>query len=50
MDTVIAHRSRAIRDLIVDREVRRLEMIQRARREASGTPPRPAPRAARGRS
>jgi hypothetical protein len=31
----IAHRQHAIRDRIVDREIRRLELIQRAQREAA---------------
>jgi hypothetical protein len=39
MEIPIAHRRRAIRDQIVDREVHRLELIQRARRQAAGTPP-----------
>jgi hypothetical protein len=38
---IVAHRPRAIRDRIVDREVRRLELIQRAKREATATPPQP---------
>jgi hypothetical protein len=46
----VAHRPHAIRDQIVDREVRRLELIQRAQREAAAarrppatpdTPPEP---------
>jgi len=31
----VAHRQHAIRDQIVDREVRRLELLQRAEREAA---------------
>ena len=38
----IAHRQRAIRDQIVDREVRRLELLQRSKREAAATPSPPA--------
>jgi hypothetical protein len=38
---IVAHRPRAIRDRIVDREVRRLELMQRAQREAAATPPQP---------
>jgi hypothetical protein len=34
----VAHRQRAIRDQIVDREVRRLELLQRTKREATTTP------------
>lgn len=37
----VAHRRRAIRDQIVDREVRRLEILQRARRKIATTPSRP---------
>jgi hypothetical protein len=37
----VAHRPRAIRDQIVDREVRRLELIQRAKRNANATPAQP---------
>jgi hypothetical protein len=44
MDTVVAHRSRAIRDQIVDREVRRLELSQRAKREAADAASPPEPR------
>ena len=40
----VAHRSRAKRDQIVDREVRRLELMQRAKREAPAASPRPEPR------
>jgi hypothetical protein len=36
---IVAHRRRAIRDQIVDREVRRVELIERARREAVATRP-----------
>jgi hypothetical protein len=38
----VAHRQRAIRDQIVDREVRRLELLQRAKRETTTTPLPPA--------
>jgi hypothetical protein len=38
---IVAHRPRANRDRIVDREVRRLELIERAKREATATSPRP---------
>jgi hypothetical protein len=37
----VAHRRRAIRDQIVDREVRRLEILQRARRKIAAPPSRP---------
>ncbi len=36
----VAHRRRAIRDQIIDREVRRLEMLQRAKRKLAATPSR----------
>jgi hypothetical protein len=39
----VAHRQHAIRDQIVDREIRRLELLQRARREAGTVPSPPAP-------
>ena len=39
METV-AHRRRAIRDQIVDREVRRLELMQRTKRAVTATEPR----------
>lgn len=40
----IAHRQHAIRDQIVDREVRRLELLQRAKQEAAAKrEPRDAP-------
>jgi hypothetical protein len=34
----VAHRQRAIRDQIVDREVRRLELLERTKRKAATTP------------
>ena len=34
---LVAHRRRAIRDQIVDREVRRMELIRRATLQAAGT-------------
>jgi hypothetical protein len=37
---IVGHRPHAIRDQIVDREVRRLELIQRAKREGTARPPR----------
>ena len=37
----VTHRRRATRDQIVDREVRRLELLQRRRREAAATPQPP---------
>jgi hypothetical protein len=36
-----AHRQHAMRDRLIDREVRRLELIQRAKREAAAEPARP---------
>jgi hypothetical protein len=40
----VAHRPRAIREQIIDREVRRLELRQRATREAATTASPPATR------
>jgi hypothetical protein len=40
----VAHRQRAIRDQIIDREVRRLELRQRAAREATESPATPVHR------
>ena len=37
----VTHRRRAIRDQIVDREVHRLELLQRLEREAAATPQPP---------
>jgi hypothetical protein len=45
----VAHRPHAIRDKIVDREVRRLELVQRAKRESAATPPPPATPGGKGR-
>ena len=36
--TTVAHRPRAVRDQIVDREVRRLELMQRAERRRTRHP------------
>jgi hypothetical protein len=41
----VAHRRHAIRDQIVDREVRRLELRQRAAREATTPSPAATPAA-----
>jgi hypothetical protein len=38
----VAHRPHANRDKIVDREVRRLELAQRAKRESAAAPLPPA--------